>query len=365
MHGASLIAALRAMSPDLAFTGMGGPHMAREPGFTPLFHIEELSVMGLTEVFRHLPRILRLLSRIKRELARRRPEAVIVIDAPSFHFRVIRAARQLGIPVYYYISPKAWAWKENRALFIKRNVRRLISILPFEVPFYKRFGMDVDYVGNPLVDMVAWESIKTIRPVTGKIGLLPGSRAREIASLTPEFGKAARILLQRLPHYRFHMVRAPGVAEETLRSFWPADVPLSVESPEKRYAFMRSCEMLIAASGTVTLEAALTGTPTLVAYKVSPLTYALGRLVVRIPYISLSNLILNKGLFPELLQKDADGENIAAKALEWLDPDDGSAPLEQVRRELAALQSAMGGPGAAGRAAGIILRDMETMGGAS
>ena len=358
MHGAELMAALRAQDPSLSFIGMGGPHMAREAAFTPLFHIDELSVMGLTEVLRHLPRILNLLSHIKTALAERRPRAVIVIDAPSFHFRVIKAARELGIPVYYYISPKAWAWKESRALFIKENVRRLISILPFEVPFYKRFGMDIDYVGNPLVDMVDWERIKDITPTPGKIGLLPGSRQREIASLTPEFGKAAGILLQRLPHLAFHMVRAPGVPEETLRALWPGDVPLTICPPDDRYAFMRSCEMLIAASGTVTLEAALARTPTLVAYKVAPLTYAIGKVLIKIPYMSLSNLILDKPLFPEMLQKDADGENIAAKALEWLAPADGSRPLEDVRRELALLQTQMGEPGAVKRAAAIILEDL-------
>ena len=358
MHGAELIEALSAKDPSLSFIGMGGPHMAEKTNFTPLFRIEELSVMGATEVLRHLPRILNLLSRIKTDLAKKRPRALIVIDAPSFHFRVIKAARELGIPVYYYISPKAWAWNENRALFIKENVRRLISILPFEVPFYKKFGMDIDYVGNPLVDMVNWEQIEDISPIPGKIGLLPGSREREITSLTPEFGKAAAILRQRLPHLSFHMVRAPGVAEEKLRVLWPEEVPLTVLPPTNRYAFMRSCEMLIAASGTVTLEAALTRTPTLVTYKVSPVTYFLGRAVIKIPYVSLSNLILDKALFPELLQKDADGENIAAKTLEWLAPTDGSHPLDAVRHELAVLQNQMGEPGAVHRAANVILKDL-------
>lgn len=358
MHGASLIKALSEQNPDLSFIGMGGPHMVENTRFTPLFHIEELSVMGVTEVARHLPRILRLLGRIKKALAEKRPRAIIVIDAPSFHFRVIKAAREAGIPVYYYISPKAWAWNENRALFIKKNVRRLISILPFEVEFYKRFGMEIDYVGNPLVDMVDFDSIKDIAPVPGKIGLLPGSRWKEISSLVPEFGKAARILLQKLPHLRFHMIRAPGIKEETLRALWPHDVPVSIDPPANRHAFMRSAEMLIAASGTVTLEAALAGAPTIVTYKVSPITFILVKSVIKIPYISLSNLILGRDVFPELLQKDSDGENIAKRALEWLAPKDGANPLETIRHDLAALQSALGEKGAVDRAAKIILDDL-------
>ena len=358
MHGANLIAAMRAKNPDLSFMGMGGPHMVEQAGFTPLFRIEELSVMGLTEVIRRLPGILNLLSRIKAALAEWRPRAIIVIDAPSFHFRVIKAARELGIPVYYYISPKAWAWKESRALFIKENVRRLISILPFEVDFYKRFGMDIDYVGNPLVDAVNWERIKDISPEPGKIGLLPGSREREITSLVPEYGKAARILKEKLPRLSFHMVRAPGIAEEALRALWPADVPLIMEPPDDRYAFMRGCEMLIAASGTVTLEAALTETPVIVTYKVSPATYLVGKVLVKVPYISLANLILGRSVYPELLQKDCDGPNLAAKALEWLCPAVSPPPMETVRRELENLRGRMGEPGATGRAADIILDDL-------
>ena len=332
--------------------------MAEEVGFTPLFRIEELSVMGVTEVLCHLPRILNLLGRIKTSLTTVKPDAIIVIDAPSFHFRVIKAAKELGIPIYYYISPKAWAWKERRALFIKENVRRLISILPFEVPFYKRFGMDIDYVGNPLVDMIDWERIKDVAPVSGKIGLLPGSRNREITSLVPEFGKAARILLERLPHLSFHMVRAPGIPETMLRGLWPSDVPVTVTPPDERYAFMRSCEALIAASGTATLEAALIGTPTIVTYKVSKITYVLAKAFVKIPYISLSNLILNKELFPELLQHAADGENIASRALQWLDPPADASPLQAIRSELQSLRMQMGEPGAADRAARIIGDDV-------
>lgn len=361
MHGAWLMREMLEQDSGLAFAGMGGPYMRSEKAFNACFGTEELSVMGLTEVLRQLPSILLLLRRIKEQLERLRPKALILIDAPSFHFRVIKIARRLGIPVYYYISPKAWAWKESRALFIKENVRRLISILPFEVDFYKRFGMDIDYVGNPLLDMIEREDLSAISPVVGKIGLLPGSRKKEIYSLVPEFGKAARILHERLPQLDFHMIRAPGIDETELLNLWPGDVPLVLESPDRRYALMKSCEMLIAASGTVTLEAALIGTPTLVAYKVSPITFALGRIVVRIPYVSLSNLILGKALFPELLQADCDGPNLARKALEWLSPSEGGNPLAFVREELGILRSKVGEAGAARRAAAVILDDMLTL----
>lgn len=358
VHGAWLLHALRERDPSLRFIGMGGRRMMLEKGFTPLFYIDELSLLGITEVIRFLPKIFNLLSRTKEALAEHRPRALVVIDAPSFHFRVIKAAKRLGIPVYYYISPKVWAWKEWRALFIKKNVRRLISILPFEEAFYKRFGMKIDYVGNPLVDMVDWERIRHISPESGKIGLLPGSRKKEISSLTPEFGKAARILLRKLPHLTFHMVRAPGIEEAALRAFWPTDVPLNILPPDDRYAFMRSCEMIIAASGTVTLEAALCETPTLVTYKTSAISYALAKLLVTIPHISLANLILNKPLLPELLQQACDGPPLAEKALEWLLPPKRKYPLKAIRRSLSTLRARLGEPGAVNRAAGIILDDL-------
>ena len=360
MHGAHLMRALQERAPKQPFVGMGGPHLRAMPGFTSLFQVEDLSIMGLTEVLGHLPRVLRLLRTIKAELQAQKPKAIVVIDAPDFHFRVIKSARELGIPVYYYISPKIWAWRQGRARFIQKHVRRMFSILPFEVDFYRRFGMDVDYVGNPLVDMVQYPRLEHIQPTPGKIGLLPGSRRREISSLLPEFGKAAAILLRQQPHCSFHLVRAPGLEESYLRSFWPQGVPVTITPPEDRYAFMRSCQMLIAASGTVTLEAALTGTPTLVTYKVSPVSFAIGKMVAQVPYVSLSNLILGKELFPELLQKACDGENLAAQALRWLMPDPALpvAPLDQVREELAQLRTMMGEPGAAQRAAELILNDL-------
>ena len=357
MHGALLLKALREKDPSLSFTGMGGPYL-REAGLDARFSTDQLSVMGFTEVLGHLPRIFKLIADIKTAMAKVRPEAVIVIDAPDFHFRVIKAAKALGIPVYYYISPKVWAWRENRAKFIQANVRRLISILPFEAAFYKRFNMDIDYVGNPLVDIVDYPSLKDLTPVPGQIGLLPGSRKREVTSLLPEFGKAARILRERLPHLTFTCVRAPGLTEDFLRAHWPSDVPVEFLAPENRWQFMRRCEMLIAASGTVTLESAIVGTPTIATYKVAPLTHAIGRMLIKAPYMSLANLIMEKEIFPELLRETWDGETLAAKALEWLLPKPGETPLERVRTELDEVRRRLGEPGAPTRAAEIILEDL-------
>ena len=356
LHGGLLVQALRAAQPGIVCQGMGGPAM-RAAGLEALFRTESLSVMGFTEVLGHLPRIFCMLREMERTLAKLRPQAVVVIDAPSFHFPLIKAARKLGIPVYYYISPKVWASRQERARFIKENVRRVISILPFEVPFYRKFGMEVDYVGNPLVDVVDEAALASITPQPGLIGLLPGSRKKEVSALLPEFGGAARILLQRLPHLRFAITRAPGLSEEFIRSFWPADVPMTLQEPDNRWAFMRQCQMLIVASGTVTLESALAGTPTLVTYKLSSFSYHLLKQFVRVPYISLPNLILERQVFPEMLQAACNAAPLAEAALRWLAPAQGSNPLEEIRQTLATLRPMLGEKGAPQRAANLILDD--------
>lgn len=355
LHGALLYAALKSRDPSLNIMGMGGPALRAE-GMPCPFDVEELSVMGFTEVIAQLPHILKLLKRIEDKLREEKPDALVVVDAPSFHFQLIKKARMLGIPVYYFISPKIWAWKQRRTWFIKENVRRMLCILPFEVEFYKRFGMTVDYVGNPLLDEMNLPELERITPISKRIGLLPGSRKREITSLLPQFGIAAQKLLAQDPQLQFHCMTAPGRSEADLRTLWPAEVPITFHSPEVRYPLMRSCQMILAASGTAVLETALAGTPTIITYKVSPVTYALGRLIVKVKFIGLPNLIAGRSIFPELLQQDCNGENLARVAWNWL-KDDGAA-LQAVRADLRALRELVGKPGATDRAAQVILNDL-------
>ncbi len=355
IHGAELLKHLNGLMPGRRFIGMGGPAMERA-GLECLFRMESLSVMGVTEVISHLPRIFRLLNGIEISLKLHRPEAIVVIDAPDFHFKVIEAAARLNIPVYYYISPKIWAWRQRRAKFIKAHVRRMISILPFEEDFYKRFGMTVDYVGNPLVDMLDLPRMEKIAAVPGRVGLLPGSRVSEIKPLLPEFAAAAAIMHSKRPELEFYCMRAPGVDENLLRSLWNSPAPLNVLDPDDRYAFMKQCSVIIAASGTATLECALLGVPTIVAYKVSALSGLVGRTLIKVPYVSLPNLILEREVFPEFLQDDCRGDRLASCALSWLNPQ--SKALERVQEDLEKLRRKVGGPGAALRAAELIAGDL-------
>jgi len=359
LQGGALLTALRqeeatqGLEP-LRIVGMGGDSLARA-GQQNLLRVEDLSVMGLAEVLTALPRALRMLTRIRQELEARRPDAVLLIDAPEFNFRVARMAHSLGIPVFYFIPPKVWAWRTGRVNFLRRYVRRIFSILPFEVDFYKRHGIDVTYVGNPLVDLVDYPSLQSIVPVPGHIGLMPGSRRKEVESLLPAFAGAADLLSHDFPHLKFHVLRAPHFDEDWLRRFWPSQIPLHVECPDNRYAFMRTCQCILAASGTATLETGLAGVPTLVAYKLNPLSYAVGKRVIKVPYISLTNLILGREAFPEHIQSDADPVPVATRVRQWLEE---PQHLARMAADMEELRRLCGQSGSARRAARALLDEM-------
>ncbi len=357
MHGALLTKALKRLEPTMELVGMGGPAM-REAGVDIRYPMQLISLVGITEVLGGLPKILKLLRDVRKNFERIRPRAIILLDCPDFHFRVVRIARKLGIPVYYYISPQIWAWRSGRAKFLRDNVRKIMCILPFEKNFYATFGMDVDYVGNPLVDQVPTAELDKL-PVDEKhIGFLPGSRNKEVGTLLPEFAETARRLLAKDKDLHFTIIRAPGMSKERLMDIWPADVPISCAEPESRYEVIRSCKFVLAASGTVSLECALIGTPALIAYQVSPMSYRIGKLVVNVDFISLPNLILGKEVFPEHLQDMASADGLTRSALIWLNNRD---IFDRVKGELERLRTMLGEPGAPDRAARIILDDLKTV----
>jgi lipid-A-disaccharide synthase len=359
LHGAELMKALKAADPAVTFTGMGGPAMEGE-GLESRHSMREISLVGITEILGGLPRILKLLGVIKGELAEIRPRAIILVDCPEFNFRIAMMAKKLGIPVYYYISPQIWAWRSGRANFLREFTRKVICILPFEKEFYAKYGMDVEYVGSPLMDVLPLDRLDRMAVHGNRIGLLPGSRRKEVTALLPVFARAARLLAGDHPDLEYVLVRAPGMDESLLRSLWPAEIPVSFVEPDTRYETFRSCKLILAASGTVTLETALIGTPVAVAYKVSPLSELIGRLLVNVKYISLPNLIVDRELYPEFIGKEATPENLAATARKWLDDPKAYAA---VKTGLGGLRSMVGEPGAPGRAARIILDDLLSLNG--
>ncbi len=354
LHGADLMRSLRRENPDLDFLGIGGELMRAE-GLECVGRAEELSAMGISEVLGLLPRVFGLLRRIKHILRQRQPSCLVLLDAPDFHFRVAKMATGLGIPVYYYISPQVWAWRKGRVRFIRRHVRRMLCILPFEPPFYARHGVRADFVGHPLLGYVNEPPSPAQPALPDRIAVLPGSRKMEVRKLLPEFAAAARILHKKFPGLQFHLIRAPGMDNEELTAHWPEEVPLSICPFEERYERIRSSVLALTASGTASLECGLLGTPAIVAYKLSGISYAVAWLFVDVPWISLPNLVLQREVFPEFIQSRAEGSLLAAQATAWLrDP----AELERVRGELGTLRETLGQNQAAVESARIILGDL-------
>ncbi|MBO4317187.1 MAG: lipid-A-disaccharide synthase [Mailhella sp.] len=353
LQSAMLLKALQRRCSEIESVGMGGPALAAA-GMRCLLRSESLSVMGVAEVFAVIPRAFSLLRSIKKHMAAEKPDAVVVTDAPDFNFFVVRIARRLGIPVYYFIPPKVWAHRAGRIRFLKSNARRIFAILPFEERYYAEHGASAEYYGNPLVDAVDPDALDEIGPVPGRIGIMPGSRRKEVERLLPVFSEMAGLLHERHPGLEFRIFRSANFTEDYLRRFWKADVPTVFQDPEGRYAAMASCECLAAASGTATLETALAGVPTLVAYKLSPLSYRIGLKVVKVKWISLTNLILNKTAFPEYIQHEAESYRMAWRLLSWLDDPEKMAA---VRADCAECRRLCGEKGSADRVAARILED--------
>lgn len=352
-HGAALMEGFTAQGYGVRFTGMGGPAMEAK-GFNTVYGIEQLSLMGLVEVAKHIPRVARLFIGLVGELKRVRPAAVVLIDAPDFNFLVARAAYYLGLPVYYYVSPQVWAWRTGRVKLMRRYFRKIFCVLPFEPAFYAQRGVNAEYVGHPLLDTLPLTELDEVEPEFNLLGLMPGSRSKELQGLTRTFLDAVHLLRQNIPDLRVQLLRAPGVDMARLQALLGhADV--EIVGPDGRYEVMRRCTAMLAASGTAVLEAALVGTPLAAAYTLSPLTYAIAKRVVNVPYVTLPNLIAGREVVPELLQEQVTPEKLAGIVRPWL-----LRPSARAAKagELGELRAFMGQPGGARRAAALIAEDV-------
>jgi len=364
LHGAAVLRELRALRPGLRAFGAGGP-LLRAEGCETLVRAEDLSVMGFAEVLPAIPRIFRALRTLRRAAQERQPRAALLIDSPDFNLRLARRLRRLGIRVAYFIGPSVWAWRTYRVRQIARDVARMLVILPFEAEFYARHGVKAVYVGNPLADgfrtLPSPSTSPSPSPSTPRadlrralrlepshpvLALLPGSRRQEVLRLWPALLAAARVLRDRIPDLQLAVPVAPTVRREWL----PADLPVTFvdgRAPD----VLAAADAAVVASGTATLEAALAQVPTVVVYRLSWLSWIVGRLLVRVPFVSLVNLLAGRRLVPELLQRDCTGGRIAESAAPLLTAGEArDAQLEGMRQIRAGLAPA-GSPGAARRAA--------------
>lgn len=368
LHGANLVKAMRRHEPDLVFYGMGGVELAAA-GVDILCDARKLAVVGFVEVFAHLPDIIAAQRVLKKRMKDDRPRLLILIDFPDFNLRLARKAKKLGIPIFYYISPQVWAWRSSRVKTIGRLVDRIGVILPFEEEFYRERGVEARYVGHPLLDSVKVEMSRDtfcerfeIDPDHKIVGLLPGSRKKEISALLPTFLEAAKRMQQKYQkHVVFLISLASTITEEDLQENGLEEYRRFVDIRiirQNRYDMMAACDAVVAASGTVTLELAILNIPMVVVYKVSPQTYYLGRLLVKIQYFSLVNLIADAPVVPELLQDQGNPGSIEVE-LAFLLFDDYTR--RKMQEGLALVRERLGGAGASEKAAGLALEIMKPL----
>src|SRR6185312_6295327 len=343
-YGAQLIEALRGLVPGSTFFGMGGEKM-RASGTELLVHANEVAVVGLVEVVKHLPDIRRRFKHLVAEAARRKPDAAILIDFPDFNLRLARELHRLGIPVFYFVSPQLWAWRTGRVEQIKKYVRKMIVIFPFEQDFYRSHGVDVAYVGHPLaflplpeVSRQEFAARYTLDPGKTWIAILPGSRRRELRLNLPPMLEAVELLRKEGDQYEYLLPVASTLNRDWVRyQLGPAHT--TVRLTEDAQATVMLCRAAVVASGTATVETALTGTPFVVVYRLSPLTWFLGRRLVKLDTFAMPNLIAGKKVVPELIQSDFTGKAVM-RELKKILPDreprrEMQEALAEVKRKLA------------------------------
>lgn len=356
-YGALLIDELRsqlaASGRNATFLGMGGPRMV-QAGLMRIVRSEDVAVMGITEVVRHLPRIYSEFRKLKASIRRHRPDIAILIDFPDIHFKLAEEFHRLGIPVIFFVSPQLWAWKKHRIKLVQKFVTRMVVIFPFEEPFYREHGVEVDFVGHPLADLPTPEISRQhfareagLNPERSWIALLPGSRAKEIGDNLPQMLAAARILSLRGPRaagsrkeFEFIIPLAPTL-NASQRKMLAGLVRhhgegLPVHMVDDARPALYHARASVVASGTATVEAALLGNPFVVVYRVSKLTYEIARRVVKVPFVAMPNLIAGKMVVPELIQNAFTAGNIV-RQIEPLLPE--GAVRESMKMELARIRA--------------------------
>jgi len=355
-HGAKLVESIKQKNQHIQFIGLGGDQM-QSAGVTLYFHLNDLSVVGITEVFARRSGIFSGLRTAKSMLRNIRPDLLILIDYPDFNMMIARTAKNLGISVLYYVSPQVWAWRSGRVKKIKRYVSHMAVILPFEADFYRKHQVPVTYVGHPLLEHPAMNVLEVTKSANEIIiGLLPGSREGEINNLLPIMIQTADLLSGTYDDITFLIPRAPTIRYDQIKSIHDA---LSLKNaPQIRIVDMHArqvdqqSDLVIVASGTATLEAALTETPMIIIYKISPISYQLGKMLINVPHIGLANLVAGQRVVPELIQDDATPEKIYDTACRLLnDP----LTMNKIRRKLKFIRQRLGGPGASNRTADIAL----------
>ena len=366
LHGANLAREIRKQDPSIALYGVGSKQMG-EAGVKMLADASEISVVGITAVLTHSGAIYRVFTKLKRFLKDERPDILVLIDFPDFNIMLGKAARKLGIPVLYYISPQVWIWRKGRIKTIAKMVKAMIVVFPFEVPLYEKAGVDVRFVGHPLTDIVRSDltpgqarQVFGLETARRTIALLPGSRKSEIVHLLPDMLAAAKILLSRFQDLQFVLPVAPTVDRDFVRSFVEqGGVPVRMVEG-RTYDALKASDAAIVASGTATLETGLMALPMVIAYRISALNYfILTKLVRGVKNVGLVNIVAGKRIVPELIQNDSTPENMADSITKMLSD---AVYYKEVADDLACVRARLGEAGASARAAAVVMEVLRSTG---
>ena len=360
LYAGALATEIRKLSPDAVVTGFGGERL-RAAGASLVGDFAGLSVTGLLEVARVLPKTYAIYRQLLAEADAQRPDVFVAIDFPDFNFRLARALRGCGIPVVYYISPQLWAWRRGRMKTMRQIADKVIVIFAFEERIYREAGVPVQWVGHPLLDLAGdveprdrfLENVG-LDPARPVVALLPGSRRNELRAILPNLATAARIIRAKRQDVQFVVARAPHLDDGLFEPVHPLvqeGVPIAILEG-RTDSVLSTAAVALVASGTVTVQAALHGCPMVVVYRLSPLTYRLGRPFVHVDTFAMANLVAGRKVVPELIQDDFTADATAAEALKVLD-DAGYAA--RVRAELATVRAKLGAAGASRRAAEAVL----------
>jgi lipid-A-disaccharide synthase len=358
LHGAALCQALRELDPRCRLFGMGGPRMAAQ-GMKLLVDVTAAAVVGGSEALGQVPRLYRAYRELRGVLeGPERPAVLVLIDFPEFNLRLARAARRARVPVVYFIPPQVWAWRGGRVKTIKRFVSLVLAVFPFEAPLYRRAGVPVEFVGHPLLDQLqaapTHEAARRRLGIDGRtavVGLLPGSRHKEVVRVLPAMRDAAAEIVRSAPGTRFVLGLAPTIERDLVVQTLAGGPPVDIVD-NQTHAVIRAADLALVTSGTVTLETALLGTPMVVCYRLSLVSELLARLLLRVPWVSLANLTLGRAVVPELYRRTTTGARLAREALSLL-TDAGAR--ETQRTAFTELAGQLGEPGVGRRAARFVL----------
>ncbi|MDD3375390.1 MAG: lipid-A-disaccharide synthase [Candidatus Omnitrophica bacterium] len=356
-HAASLVKAIKYLDPHATFSGLGGKEMGSS-GVELYADITKIAVIGFVEVLKHLSEFKRLFRLILDKTKETNAKAVILVDYPGFNLKLAQELKKTGIKVIYYISPQVWAWNEKRVELIKKIVDKMIVLFEFEKEFYAKKGLDVTCVGHPLVDEIKINKTREsiiedlgLEKTKKTIALLPGSRQKEITSLLPVMIRAAKNLYQKNQNLQFLILKAPTITDDLLNKYLLKKFPIKILSNQS-YDGIRASDFCLVASGTATLEVAILNKPMVVVYKTSFLTWILAKLLIKIPYIGLVNVVAQKKIVPECIQLNATEIKITSEIISILSD---LVKIESIKKDLTKVKNALGAPGASMRAAKEIL----------